>query len=137
MTDYSAGVFLYFFAFVLISATDLKFRVIPKGLNLALVATTATYFMIAGKATLLVASLIAFQIYALLYRLTNGGIGYGDVRLAPAVIDFYASAPTGPLTIHLLAWVFAGFVLLIKEHSSSSLPFAPFLLSATIIINHL
>jgi Flp pilus assembly protein protease CpaA len=137
LTDYSVGVFSYFLAFVLISATDLKFRIIPKGLNLALVATTSIYLMIAGKATLLVASLIAFQIYALLYRLTKGGVGYGDVRLAPAVIDFYAGTPTGLLTIHLLAWVFAGFVLLIKKDSSSSLPFAPFLLSATIIINHL
>lgn len=137
MTDYSAGVFSYFFAFVLISATDLKFRIIPKGLNLALVATTSTYLMITRNEALLLASLVAFLIYAILYRLSKGGVGYGDVRLAPAAMDFYAITPTGPLTIHLLAWVLAGFLLLLKKHSSPSLPFAPFLLAATIIINHL
>jgi leader peptidase (prepilin peptidase)/N-methyltransferase len=137
VNDYSPGVAMYLLAFVLISASDLRFRIIPKGLNLALVVTTSTYLLIAGNRTLLLASLIAFLSYALLHRLTRGGVGYGDVRLAPAAIDFYVSTPTGPLTIHLLAWVFAGLVLLMKKHSSSSLPFAPFLLSATIIINHL
>jgi Flp pilus assembly protein protease CpaA len=137
VNDYSPGVVIYFFALVLISASDLRFRIIPKGLNLALVVTTSTYLMIAGNGTLLLASLIAFLSYALLHRLTRGGVGYGDVRLAPVAIDFYGSTPNGPLTIHLLAWVFAGLVLLLKKHSSSSLPFAPFLLSATIIINHL
>lgn len=128
---------LYLFPFVLISATDFKFRVIPKGINLALVASTATYLVVTRNMGLLVASLTTFLIYALFYRLTKGGVGYGDVRLAPVAIDFHVITPTGPLTIHLLAWAFAGFVLLIKKHSSSSLPFAPFLLSATIIINHL
>ena len=128
---------IYFFAFGLISAADLRFRVIPKGMNFALVATVFTYLLITRNEAFLLASLMAFLIYALLYRLSKGGIGYGDVRLAPAPIDFYATIPNGPLTIHLLAWVLAGFVLLIKKRASSSLPLAPFLLSATLIINHL
>lgn len=106
-------------------------------MNFALVATTFTYLLITRNAALLLASLMAFLIYALLYRLSKGGVGFGDVRLAPAPVDFYATTPTGPLTIHLLAWVFAGLVLLIKKRASSSLPLAPFLLSATLIINHL
>ena len=128
---------IHFIAFALISAADLRFRVIPKGVNFALVATTFTYLLITRNIALLLACLMAFLIYALLYRLSKGGVGYGDVRLAPAPIDFYATTPTGPLTIHLLAWVFAGLVLLIKKRASSSLPLAPFLLSATLIINHL
>ena len=106
-------------------------------MNFALVATTFTYLLMTRNAALLLACLMAFLIYALLYRLSKGGVGFGDVRLAPAPVDFYATTPTGPLTIHLLAWVFAGLVLLIKKRASSSLPLAPFLLSATLIINHL
>lgn len=132
--------FLYSLALLLISAADLRFRIIPKGLNLMLFAITSLYLMIAGNTAGLSASLFALTIYALLYRLTKGALGYGDVRLAPAAIDFHAVTPTGSLSVHILAWVFAGFFLLIKRSSSPSLPsvpLAPFLLSATLIINHL
>jgi prepilin signal peptidase PulO-like enzyme (type II secretory pathway) len=130
-------VFLYSLALLLISAADLRYRVIPKGLNLTLVAITTVYLMFAGKTASLSASLFASLIYALLYRLSRGGLGYGDVRLAPAAIDFQAVTPAGSLSIHLLGWTFAGVFLLIKRNSSPSLPFAPFLLPATLIINHL
>lgn len=89
------------------------------------------------KAAVLMASLFAFLIYALLFRLTKGSVGYGDVRLAPVAIDFHALAPTGSLSIHFSAWVFAGLFLLINKSPSRSLPFAPFLFLAAIIINHL
>ncbi|MFM8783496.1 MAG: prepilin peptidase [Actinomycetota bacterium] len=128
---------IYVFAFVLISATDLKFRIIPKGINLALVAATSTHLIVSGNVALLLASLLSFPIYALVYRLTKGAIGYGDVRLAPVAIDLHSNTPTSPLSIHLLAWVFAGFFVLLRNSPSTSLPFAPFLLSVTIIINHL
>jgi hypothetical protein len=108
-----------------------------------LLAITSFYLMIAGNTAGLSASFFAFAIYALIYRLTKGSLGYGDVRLAPVAIDFHAITPAGSLSIHILAWVFAGFFLLIKKSSSPSLPslpsvpLAPFLLSATLIINNL
>ncbi|MBU3715696.1 MAG: hypothetical protein FGM63_01460 [Candidatus Nanopelagicaceae bacterium] len=130
-------VFLYLLALLLISVTDIKFRVIPKGLNLALLATTSSFLMLSGKVAVVLASLFAFLLYAGLYRLTKGGVGYGDVRLAAVAIDFQTLAPIGSLSIHCMAWVIAGLVLLVKKSPSRSLPFAPFLLSATIIVNHL
>lgn len=132
---------LYYTLLFLIAAVDLKFRIIPKGLNIFCISTVYCHLLgsqfASGELTALCYSILYgvayFLFYSLLFRVSKGALGYGDVRLAPAIVDFQSLNPS---SIHLLAWVLAGSSAIINPKGLKSLPFAPFLLGASIIINH-
>ena len=116
----------------MIAICDLRYRVIPKGLNflgisLLLACTSRERFIYA-----LTASFCTYILYALMFRVSRAEIGYGDVRLAPLAADYSWG---NPLPIHLLAWALAGIFSLLRGKMGMRFPFAPFLLAATVIVN--
>jgi hypothetical protein len=111
-----------------ISAADLRYRRIPKHLNLLWVIVNS---VLKPESVLLVAFVYLF--YLSLKLIFKSGIGYGDVRFAP-ITAFLSVSPTQCLFTHLLSWTIAGIWVLITPRSRrSSLPFAPFLAAAVIL----
>lgn len=116
---------------LLVTATDIRYRIIPKRLNflaLALILFSMNF------ATILWA-IALFLLYCIFYRIFGGRIGYGDVRLAPvaAVLTEVAN----PLLIHGFAWFLAGIFLLYKRKMNINLPFAPFFTLSALFLPHL
>ncbi len=114
---------------ILISATDIRFRIIPKRI------TFLSYLLLYSLNILnLFIGLMVYLIYVLMAKIfhiltSKVGIGYGDIRAAGLVIGFDQSLESG-LKIHLLAWLIAGtFWILMNAIRGrwKSLPFAPFL----------
>lgn len=135
---------LYYFIFasllIVIFAYDLKYKLIPD-------------FAVVGIATLGVARLVAFgfrlSAFGLWYDFIaifatfvffgslwyfSGGkaMGFGDVKLAPALV-FFLGASKGILAILLSFWFGAivGILLMLAKRSGwkSEIPFGPFLAS--------
>lgn len=124
----------YFLVFTLIAVCDLKNRLIPKGLNFFLIFWSVFIQLNQFGYIAIVCSIFSFLTYAALFRVTGGRIGYGDVRLAPAVGNL---KDVNPIAIHLIAWILAGVFAIFTGKRKKNLPFAPFLLTASLIINHL
>ena len=127
-------VFLCIATLALLSFTDIRYRLIPKGLNFLALIWLAIYILWNHTPYGLTNLFIIYLTYSLLLRFSRGSIGYGDVRLAPLAMDY------GSLEIvstHLYSWVFAGAYALISLNWKGSVPFAPFLFTSTLIINHL
>lgn len=127
-------VVIYYVLFILIALCDLRFHVIPKGLNFlglgVLILSTPKHLLI----FLILSSIIMYLIYCGVYRLSRGKMGYGDVRLAPLPATYDEHHP---FPIHLLAWILAGVAILFRRDLGRELPLAPFLLVATFIFNEL
>lgn len=117
---------------LLIVAADLRYRRIPKALNFALLALLLPL----GKA-FCAAAMIIWTGYLLIFRLSGGAIGYGDVRLAPATAHFLIGGGLSwgaIITEHCLAWSAGGVhAILIYRRGARTLPFAPYLLLAGLI----
>ncbi|MFM1788662.1 MAG: hypothetical protein RLZZ12_11 [Actinomycetota bacterium] len=125
---------IYYGIFALLALCDLRFHLIPKGLNflcLGVLLLTAPKDLLG---LLILNSLVTYLIYCGIFRLSRGKMGYGDVRLAPLPATYDENHP---LPIHLLAWTLAGVATLFRRDLSSELPLAPFLLVATFIFNEL
>ncbi|MFZ8872454.1 MAG: prepilin peptidase [Candidatus Nanopelagicaceae bacterium] len=125
---------IYYALFILIAICDLRFHVIPKGLNFlglgVLILATPNHLL----GFLIFNTLITYLFYCGVYRVSRGKMGYGDVRLAPLPATFNESHP---FPIHLLAWLLAGVATLFRRDLGRELPFAPFFLVATFIFNQL
>jgi prepilin signal peptidase PulO-like enzyme (type II secretory pathway) len=118
--------------FALIAFSDLRFRIIPKGLNFVALAILASYAVWERSISIFTSMLAVYILYGLIYRSTKGKIGYGDVRLAPMAVtqDVYVT-----LQIHSLAWILAGFLALFHRDIRRAIPFAPFLFMSTLMFN--
>ncbi len=127
-------VVLYYGLFTLIALCDLRFHVIPKGLNFLGLGFLILFAPKHLLGFLILNSIITYLIYCGIYRVSRGKMGYGDVRLAPLPATFDKSHP---FPIHLLAWSLAGVATLFRRDLRSELPLAPFLLVATFIFNQL
>ena len=116
---------------LLLSFADIKYRIIPKRL------TFLTYLLLLqrGNFSILLWALWIFLGYLFLFHFSKGGIGYGDVRLAP--LAALVAGEANPLLIHLVAWCLAGLFLILRGKLHSSLPFAPFFSLSLLIITHL
>lgn len=115
----------------LISAVDIRYRIIPKRI---LFFSYSILFFSRSLATLFWA-LLLFLVYGFVYKVANGSIGYGDVRLAP--LAALVADETSPLLIHAGAWLLAGFFLCTSRRLHSSIPFAPFFSFSLITNTHL
>lgn len=124
----------YYLVFTLIAVCDLKNQLIPKGLNFFLIFWSILLQLNQIGFMAIAFSIFSFLTYAALFRVTGGRIGYGDVRLAPAVANLKTS---NPVAIHLIAWVLAGVYAIFTGKRKKNLPLAPFLLIASLMINHL
>lgn len=116
---------------LLVTATDIRYRIIPKRLNflaLALIPLSMELKKILWAFAL-------FLIYCIFYRLFGGRIGYGDVRLAPVAAILADVA--NPLLIHGFAWFLAGIFLFYKRKMNINLPFAPFFTLSALFLPHL
>ena len=123
--------FAFSLLLLLLVATDLRFRIIPKHLNFFCFVILFLNFTFQK----VIWALLLFLIYSLLFRICRGSVGYGDVRLAP--VAAFAVQDQSPLVIHAFAWVGAGIFLLIKGNTCRSVPFAPFLAFSLVSIMHL
>lgn len=105
----------------LLATTDIAERRIPKNLNL-LVSGLSIFELSA-----LINGIWVWFLYLVIFRASSGGVGYGDVRLAP--LTALIAADLGELVaLHAGAWVLAGmFLLFRKGWSQVNLPFAPFI----------
>lgn len=116
---------------LLVTATDIRYRIIPKRLNflaLALIPLSMELKKILWAYGL-------FFTYCIIYRIFGGRVGYGDVRLAPVATILTDAA--NPLLIHGFAWFLAGIFLLYKRKMNINLPFAPFFTLSALFLPHL
>jgi len=112
---------LAFLGLCLFAATDIAERRIPKRLNLLVF----TLFIFDPSATPIAIAIGSF--YLVVFRASRGGVGYGDLRLAPCTA-LITSDPGELFVLHSGAWVMAGaFLLIAKGRSRNDLPFAPFI----------
>ena len=115
-------------ALLFFSVTDLAERRIPKNLNILLVA--ALEFTDERSH-----GFVIWLIYVGIFRLSRGGVGYGDVRLAPVAL-LVSDGFGGAMALHILAWVLGGvFLATIVHRKHENLPFAPFLWLSALIMN--
>lgn len=121
-------------ALALLSFSDIRYRIIPKGLNFSAFMALALFMFMTHPLSGLVYPLGTYLTYCLVFRLSSGRIGYGDVRVAPLAMDYHTLDPT---LVHLLGWSLAGLYVLTSRNLKGSVPFAPFLLASALIINHL
>lgn len=122
---------MFYLILLLVTATDIRYRIIPKRLNflaLALIPLSTEVKKILWAYGL-------FFTYCIFYRLFEGRIGYGDVRLAPVAAILTDAA--NPLLIHGFAWLLAGVFLLYKRKMNINLPFAPFFTLSALFLPHL
>ena len=80
----------------------------------------------------------AFSIFAVIFYIKEGMIGAGDVKLA-GVLGLWLGWPSAVIAVYLsfmLGGLIAVFCLMLrlKEHHSR-LPFAPFMIAASIAVN--
>lgn len=114
---------------ILLASSDLKFHLIPKRVNFLALGSIVPVISIAG----LLWAVGIYFLYLALFRLSRGGIGYGDVRLAPVAAILLPEA--SPTTAHLLAWVISGgYAIFTNQGKQVRLPFAPALLSSVIFL---
>ncbi|NDC51722.1 MAG: hypothetical protein EBZ66_00970 [Actinobacteria bacterium] len=116
---------------VLISAVDIKYRIIPK----RIIFLTFLLLIFKTSITSVFWAITLFLLYLLIFRFSKGALGYGDVRLAP--LAGMMADQANPVLIHLFAWVLAGFYLVARGQLQSNLPFAPFFCISFITITHL
>ena len=122
---------MFYLTLLLVTATDIRYRIIPKRLNFLALALIPLSMEL--KEILWAYGL--FFTYCIFYRLFGGRIGYGDVRLAPVAAILTDAA--NPLFIHAFAWFLAGIFLLYKRKMNINLPFAPFFTLSALFLPHL
>ena len=106
---------------LLFVTTDIVERRIPKNLNLLALA------LLISDLSALTCGILVWSLYLAMFRVSRGGMGYGDVRLAP-LTALITSDPGELLALHAGAWIMAGvFLLVIKGRPRTNLPFAPFI----------
>ena len=117
---------------VLLACCDYQFHLIPKRLNFLALGAMIPAVGLTG----ILWAVGIFFLYVFLFRLSRGGLGYGDVRLSPLGAVVLPEAT--PISAHLLAWMIAGGIalLLIRERQKR-LPFAPAIFSSIILLKFL
>jgi prepilin signal peptidase PulO-like enzyme (type II secretory pathway) len=115
----------------LLSAADIRYRTIPKRVNLLAIGI----IVIKGDLVVALWAIILFLTYCAIFLLFKNSIGFGDVRLAPIAAN--ASDLITPLAIHGLAWTLAGLFVISKRGVEKSLPFAPFFALSMLSVPHL
>lgn len=136
---------VYYFAFasllIVIFVYDLKHKLIPDFATagialLALARIVATSYQLQATSLLIVrndfiTSFVTFAAFVGLWYFSGGrAMGFGDVKLAPALVLFLG-ASKGVLAILLSFWIGAivGIVLMLGKKAGwkSEIPFGPFL----------
>jgi len=122
---------------------DLRTKRLPAVLVWPLYQSLAVWLVVAGVVTgqwplarITVAALLWGAVYALPWLITGGrGIGFGDVRLAPALGLLLGWIGWGPAVVGLVAGpVIGGFVGLVmvagrRASRRTALPYGPFLIA--------
>jgi prepilin signal peptidase PulO-like enzyme (type II secretory pathway) len=139
---------IFLVGFVALAVYDLRWYILPDRIvypliGLAVVRVLLTYFIYHTGWQSLVGSvwgiLIASGIFYVLYQVSNGGwIGGGDVKLG-VVLGILLGGPMLSLLLLFVASVIGTLVSLPllgfgKAKRSTLIPFGPFLIAATIII---
>lgn len=117
--------------FLLVSATDIRDRLIPKRIVFLNYLVGFLIDPVVTSHSFVIWTLyIALAKFALEMR-KSSAIGYGDIRLA-GLTAFSAHGLEGAISTNIFAWLFASFFVVFiyvgKRHLlKKSFPFAPFL----------
>jgi len=117
---------------ILVSATDIRFRIIPKHINFALILV-----LLIGHPERSRFFVATFLLCSTLRILSKFSLGYGDIRLASA-ISLLSSSWENCIYVNSVVWVIAGgWVVLGRQFLviewGKTLPFAPFLALSAIL----
>lgn len=133
--------------FMVLAEIDVKCRKLPREVSYPLAAIALLLVAVSalsrGDAHLLVEALIGVVVatssMSVLYVLSRGGLGDGDVRLAPAIGTTAAFGGVSTLWVTMfVAFVAAGVFVLMglalgRMNRSSAIPFGPFLIGGSIV----
>jgi leader peptidase (prepilin peptidase)/N-methyltransferase len=133
--------------FVILAEIDLACRRLPREISYPLAAIVLVLVAISalgeGEAQPLVDALIGVVVTTssmfVLYVMSRGGLGDGDVRLAPALGTAAAFGGIGALSVTMLvSFVSAGLFVVMglvlgRMTRSSAIPFGPFLIGGSIV----
>ncbi|MGA0901565.1 MAG: prepilin peptidase [Candidatus Nanopelagicaceae bacterium] len=107
---------------LLLSATDIKYRRIPKNFTITLLI-----FLSCSNPNRIPIAILVFLFFSTIRCFSKFSIGYGDVRLSP-VAALTSESALKCTELLFLSWFFAGIWLLLRwRKREKSLPFAPFL----------
>ena len=132
---------------VLLSWIDLRAMWLPREITIATAAASAPFLVVAALVEdephrlrdALIGALIMLAVLLVVHLLSRGGLGDGDVRLAPLLGMALGWLDLGLVAVGLLfgflAGSLAGIVLMLlgRAHRRTQLPFGPFLALGTIV----
>ena len=142
-----AAILTSYLALSVAAAYDLRLKLIPNLIPLALFAVRAVLFVVEffGVADVAIAHLlratgglaVAFALLAISARLSKGGVGAGDIKLVSALgfacgFGFVLSALV--LALLLCAATGGALILLKKAGRKDTLPFAPFVWGGFVLL---
>ena len=124
---------------ILISLIDYKTQIIPDGLVGVIAVSGAVYNLLyapQGIMDMLLGGAAGFAVMLVIFLISRGGMGGGDVKLSAAVGVWLGVE--GTLLFLLLAFIMGGiisFLLLVSgvKHKGDAIPFGPFLCFAAFI----
>ena len=124
---------------ILISLIDYKTQIIPDGLVTIIAVSGALYNLLYAPQSImdmLLGGVVGFVVMLLIFVISRGGMGGGDVKLSAAVGLWLGVE--GTLLFLLLAFIMGGIISLLLlvsgvKHKGDAIPFGPFLCFAAFI----
>ena len=124
---------------ILISLIDYKTQIIPDGLVTIIAVSGALYNLLyapQGIMDMLLGGVVGFVVMLLIFLISRGGMGGGDVKLSAAVGVWLGVE--GTLLFLLLAFIMGGIIsmfLLVSgvKSKGEAIPFGPFLCLAAFV----
>ena len=124
---------------ILISLIDYKTQIIPDGLVGVIAASGALYNLLyasQGVMDMLPGVAVGFAVMLVIFLISRGGMGGGDVKLSAAVGLWLGVE--GTLLFLLLAFIMGGVISLLLlvsgvKHKGEAIPFGPFLCFAAFV----
>lgn len=128
-----AMMFVLISCLIVISLIDYKTQIIPDGLVGVIAVSGALYNLLyapQGIMDMLLGGAIGFAVMLLIFVISRGGMGGGDVKLSTAV-DLWLGVE-GTLLFLLLAFIIGGVISLLLlvsglKSKGDAIPFGPFL----------
>ena len=134
-----ALMFVLTLCLILISLIDYKTQVIPDGLVGVIAVSGALYNLLyapQGVVDMLLGGAVGFAVMLLIFFISRGGMGGGDVKLSAAVSLWLGVE--GTLLFLLLAFIMGGIISLLLmvngvKSKGEAIPFGPFLCFAAFV----
>lgn len=124
---------------ILISLIDYKTQIIPDGLVGVIAVSDALYNLLYASQSvedMLLGGAVGFAVMLLIFLISCGGMGGGDVKLSTAVSLWFGVE--GTLLFLLLAFIMGGIISMLLlasgvKSKGDAIPFGPFLCLAAFV----